>query len=111
MSRKDRILEQLTFDKSAVKGLIESWGEIKTLEMMKPCFTDGPHSKRVPDTLMRQMIWNMIQSLEALETTTKMKFLSIDTIHELSKATKDIPTRTISRHIIGGVDTLNAHLM
>lgn len=111
MSRKDRILEQLTFDHSAIKGLIESWGIIKTLEMMKSCFPDGPHTKRIPDTVVRQMIWNLIYSLEALEVTTKMKFLSIDTIQQLAKATKDVPTRTISHHIVSGVDALNAHLM
>jgi hypothetical protein len=109
-SRKDRIIEKITFDNNSIKGHIAASGEIRTIMMMKPCFTQGPHTARIADTVVRQMIWNLINSLEELNSITTVEFKSIETIVELSKATNDVPTRTISHHIVGGFDCLRTHL-
>lgn len=107
---KDRILDMLSFDKKTIKDFIKSSGRINTMRTLEPCFTQGPTSARIPDATMRLMLWNIHHSLEDLESMTKIRFINLDGIETLARTTKDVPTRTISNHIIGGFDALLTHV-
>ena len=111
MSGENRVLDMLPFDVKTVKDFIKTVGEIKTMAILAPCFAAGPTSKRITDSTLRQMLWNIHHSLEKLKCEVPYDQLThIDDIIRISKITKDVPTRTMTRHILGGFISLGAYM-
>ena len=109
---KENVVEMLIIDTVYVRELIITYGGIGAIEVLNECFDGGPVSaeRRIPDPTLRLMIWNISQSLDKLEETTKKSYSCIESIQHLSQITTDEPTKTITRHIVDGVYALTTHV-
>ena len=105
----EQLIKNIKLDKNFVKEIMGAHGELQAMTLIQRCVgTDM--NPNIKDKTLRLMIWQMLHSIEVLESNTKTTYRDLKTINVLAESTNDQNTKTISHHILGLMDNIVAYV-
>ena len=111
MMSRERIIQMLKLDARFVRELIVDNGGVSAIEILRECFSGTPRTPRIPDPTMSLMIWNILTSIDELQSVTKSDYTCIESIQHLAQMSEPRdPKRAIANHIVCGIHTLEQYV-
>lgn len=104
------IVKNLKIDKKFIKSLLDEHGSVQTLHILRNCYGGGTTTPNIADQALSLMVYNILNTMSVLEDMTGKQHININEITHLSQITEDQATRTISRHIMSGLDGLASYV-